>query len=51
MNFHDTIDDVHTIAVSTEDGERVYVLTVDGWRCYAVPAPTAPTDTTPKLRR
>jgi hypothetical protein len=34
MNFHDTIEDVHTVAVSTEGQERVFVLTDDGWRCY-----------------
>jgi hypothetical protein len=34
MDFHETIENVHTLAVSTEDGERIFVLTVDGWRCY-----------------
>jgi len=38
MDFRETIEEVHTIAVGTEDGEYVYVLTVDGWRCYRAPA-------------
>jgi hypothetical protein len=38
MDFPDTIGEVHTIAVGTEDGDSVYVLTVEGWRCYRAPA-------------
>jgi hypothetical protein len=37
MNFHETVESVHTIAVSTADGEKIYVLTFDGWRCYSMP--------------
>jgi hypothetical protein len=43
MDFRETIEEVHTIAVVTQDGDRVYVLTVDGWRCYRAPATTSGT--------
>jgi hypothetical protein len=34
MDFHETVADVHTVAVSTGESEKVFVLTSDGWRCY-----------------
>ena len=34
MEFHDTIADVHTVAVITPDLDSVFVLTRGGWRCY-----------------
>jgi hypothetical protein len=34
MEFHETIADVHTVAVTTGDTEKVFVHTSDGWRCY-----------------
>jgi hypothetical protein len=37
MDFHETVAEVHTVAVGTEDGEQVFVLTDDGWRCYRFP--------------
>jgi hypothetical protein len=37
MDFHETIAEVHTVAFGTEDGEQVFVLTDDGWRCYRFP--------------
>ena len=43
MDFHDSVAEFHTVAVSTEDADKVFVLTESGWRCYrtshtAVPA-------------
>jgi hypothetical protein len=37
MDFRETIEEVHTVATGTANGDCVYVLTVDGWRCYRVP--------------
>ncbi len=37
MDFRETVDEVHTVAFSTDSGERVFVLTQDGWRCYQFP--------------
>ena len=34
MDFHETIAEFHTVAVSTADTDEVFVLTSDGWRCY-----------------
>lgn len=47
MDFHDSVAEFHTVAVSTEDTDKVFVLTDSGWRCYqtshaAVHVPTAP---------
>jgi len=39
MDFRETLEEVHTVATGTEDGDCVYVLTVDGWRCYRAPVP------------
>jgi hypothetical protein len=37
MNFYDSVAEFHTVAVSTEDADRVFVLTESGWRCYRTP--------------
>lgn len=37
MDFHDSVEEFHTVAVSTEETDRVFVLTESGWRCYRFP--------------
>ena len=42
MDFHDSVAEFHTVAVSTEDADRVFVLTDSGWRCYRTPHTGSP---------
>jgi hypothetical protein len=45
MDFHDSVADFHTVAVSTEDADNVFVLTDSGWRCYRTSHAPVPTGT------
>ena len=40
MDFHDSVAEFHTVAVSTGDADQVYVLTDSGWGCYRIPHST-----------